>query len=172
MAPAPGVQVSLRILVRGFDEAHARLQDALAMISSTPEDVFLPLFEALHWAVAVWYLAKRKHETIKAPGDDLLALRYARNRAGHQWANALEVREVLLPRRPMGGGRRGPYSGSFSRTTPVSVRAWLWLPEAQLPPADPKFSDSKGKTAYMDRLEEQPAHEVLQRFSDGLIELR
>ena len=87
MATTPqSPQVSLRTLGRGFDEAHGRLQTILGDPNMSPEEAFLPLFEALHWTVAISELAAAAKVSLSVSEADVFGLRHARNRAHHQWA--------------------------------------------------------------------------------------
>ena len=80
----PTSQVAITTLVRGFDEAHERLTLAISNRNTPAEDVFLPLFEALNWAVALSDLAREVGVSIAARSNDQDALRFARNRVHHQ----------------------------------------------------------------------------------------
>jgi hypothetical protein len=162
--------VPLATFVRGFDEAHARLSAAISKAETPADDVFLPLFEALNWAIVL--AGKSPNVSISAEEDDLQGLRFARNRAQHQWANAVELRHITSPPAPIPGGRRrrGP---TVRMTRPASVWAWVWVDEAQLPPPDdPKHDHADQKAAYKSRLQGKPAHEVLDRLSGALTALR
>jgi hypothetical protein len=159
--------------VRGFDQAHARLRDAIAKAETPAEQAFIPLFEALHWAVALDARAtKSPGVSIAAEKDDLQALRFARNRAGHQWVSAVELRDITSPPAPIIGGRsrRG---ATVRMTRPASIWAWVWIDEAQLPPPDdPKHDHLDQKAAYESCLQGKPAYEVLERLSVALTALR
>jgi hypothetical protein len=159
----------LPTFVRGFDEAHARLSDAISGAEMPPDEAFLPLFEALNWSVALSRLAADQGVAIAAPEDDLQGLRFARNRVHHQWANALELVNITIPPPPIRGGGGGRRGGRVVMVRPASVAAWIWLDEARLPTGRP---DPTGKAAYEGRLQGRPAHEVLDRLSAGLTALR
>lgn len=134
VAGSPTERATLPSFVRGFDEAHARLSAAISKAETPADDVFLPLFEALNWAIVLDDLARKSpNVSIAAEEDDLQGLRFARNRAQHQWANAVELRDITSPPAPIVGGRsrRG---ATVRMTRPTSVWAWVWVDETQLPP--------------------------------------
>lgn len=56
------------------------------------KETFIPLFEALNWAVSFEDLV-RKQQGAPRNDDLVLAIRYARNRVHHQWAAALNAVE-------------------------------------------------------------------------------
>ncbi len=90
----------LRAVLTGFDGARHRLNTA-AVPGAPPEAVYVPLAEALWWAVIVdngfeelantgglhrWPTRKHRQDTRNADrsGRVLVGLRYARDRCGHQ----------------------------------------------------------------------------------------
>jgi hypothetical protein len=121
----------LRAALRGFAGARERLRTRAAP-GVLPEVVFVPLAEALWWAVSPgdgfdelasegtgWanrgaYRDARKTDT---SGRVLIGVRYARDRCGHQLAMAA-----------LEDGLRPPFS--FPNTPGVSFR---WRPSGQLP---------------------------------------
>jgi hypothetical protein len=154
------------LFVRGFGEAHERLLSRLESIETPPDDVFLPLFESLNWAVALCDLATDKKITLNADADDLRGLRFVRNRVHHQWENAVAVSDTVLFPAVRQAGR----GGSRINAPPV-VSAWAWLPAAKLPPPG-DYADLDGEVAYVRRLENQFVSAVLSRFSEKLTSLR
>jgi hypothetical protein len=171
MATFPPKRVALATFVRGFDEAYSRLTAAISTHESSPDDVFVPMFEALNWTVPLWMLAKKTGVTLKIDESDLRGLREARNRAHHQWAEALELEDITLPPAPIiAGGGSG--RGRVTYIRPTSAWAWVWVEEARLPPPVKGHEHPKDRAAYIDRLESRPAYEVLSRISDGLSSLR
>ncbi len=159
------VSVSLKTLIAGFDGAHARLMHCLATIDTPTDEVFLPLFEALNWAVALSDLARTTKTPIPGDPGDLAGLRFARNRVHHQWANALEVGDVLWPQ-PLVMTNK---TGGSKLAGPTVVQTWKWVPVAQLPAGHPQ---PQLETAYAARLEGQQAHGVLERIAASLSPLR
>ncbi|KAB2337051.1 hypothetical protein [Actinomadura rudentiformis] len=118
--------------LHGFNRAHARFtRDA----DAPPEHALVSLAEALWWAVSAdeglrklysspYQNARRAH----SGGRYFWAVKYARDRCGHQRALAI-VRAGLAP----------PYVPPI---TPGMVIQWR--PEADLPPADAGFQDPAG----------------------------
>ena len=96
-------------------------------------DSFIPLFEALHWATSLefriaagwpevgpfkdWYRAMPGGLTVRA-------VRFARNRVHHQWAEAFTISDS-------------------DRDLPRRLVPWTWLPE--LPAGKP---DAEGEAVY------------------------
>jgi hypothetical protein len=76
-----GEQVELSTLIEGYRRAHARFVEA--RVEEEPVDAFIPLFEALSWAVTL-------DERLDFPAyPELRGLRYARNSVHHKWSEAL-----------------------------------------------------------------------------------
>jgi len=155
-----------RLFVGGLFEAYERLGNQLRSTETPPDDVFLPLFESLNWAVAVCALAGESEIDLGVNPDDLLGLRFVRNRVHHQWENAVFVSDTVPFPTIRQAGRR--QSGIVA---PPVVRGWAWLPAAKLPPAGDR-PDLDGEVAYVRRLEDQPVGAVLARFSERLMTLR
>jgi hypothetical protein len=118
----PSVQVPLAAFVRGFDGAYGRLQRALADGEASADDAFPPLFEALNWAVALVDLVRSTGAVIAIDVDDLHGLRFARARAHHQWATALETQDILLPPPVITAGGAGRRGGGATIIRPVSAK--------------------------------------------------
>lgn len=144
---------------RALERFHAAVkgQDAV--------EAFIPLFEALNWAVALdertaklwapdgkvlgWSWRER------VPGAEVMAgVRFARNRAHHQWADALVLDE---------GHRQYP------RSYPVVYFEWVWRPASGLPPGHP---DAAGEELYRGRLEGRAARASLGELSEAFAFLR
>ena len=113
-------RVSLRSMLREFDESLSRLEDR----RPGSEPAFGPLFETINWAIALderiasdWLpegrpLGPAWHKRVD--GAELLpVLRLLRNRLAHQWSDALVV---------------GP-----APVTPGGVD-WIWRPMAEIKP--------------------------------------
>src|SRR5665811_2098217 len=102
MRPYANNIVTFHILLEGYENAVSRFSDASK--SRDPGRVFAPLFEALNWAVALDDQA-RKHWAPEGialgwawrsrveGGEFVSAVRCARNRVHHQWADALTLSE-------------------------------------------------------------------------------
>jgi hypothetical protein len=160
-------------LVAGFDCARERLQEALTSGGGDTDAAFRAIFEALHWVVAIGLYARG---SLPIDPDEWLALKYARNRADHQWGMALRLADDV----PFRGGPMTRWFGDRSRRRamafriePTVIKDWVWVDDAQLPPpSDPKWLDPKGQAAYIDLLEGKPAREALERFSAVLTPFR
>ncbi|MDP8942558.1 MAG: hypothetical protein M3N16_00305 [Actinomycetota bacterium] len=140
------------MLLRGYNEAFRRFERA-AQGDVTPEPGFLALFEALNWAVA---LDDRCREHWAPDGEPMgvewprrlrrarivRAIRYARNRVHHQWAEALELRFERV-REPL--------------ADPVREFDWYWAAADDLPPPPRNRSDQQGRVAYEKLLASRPA---------------
>jgi hypothetical protein len=94
--------------------------------------------------------------------DTVQGLRYARNRVHHQWAEALDPRDVPFPRVAQAVGR-----GSRI-ITPPTVLAWFWKPIDRLPPPPKERPDKRGQAAYKAHLAGKPARDALDHLDDLL----
>jgi hypothetical protein len=86
-----GEEVELSTLIEGYRRAHARFVEA--RLEEESAEAFIPLFEALSWAVSL-------DERLERPSHpELRGLRYARHSVHHKWADALwlDRGEFLLP---------------------------------------------------------------------------
>lgn len=167
MKPYGDDVVNLQSQVRGFESAGARFRDAIT--GHDPVVAYVPLFEALNWAVAL----DDRIKDIWAPdgkplgwawrvraegGAELLAgLRYARNSVHHHWADALRLDR---------DGR------AYPKRYPVRYFEWLWRDVADIPaPSQPH-----GRDVYKSDLAGRPAEVTLTtlgdvfRFVSGLVE--
>lgn len=140
----------LRIALKGFVAAYDRLIPVWRT-NADVEEIFIPLLEALWWTVTVddgfESLASngqynrpnlgnyRNARDTDTDGRVLRALRYARDRCGHQRALMTGVRLPTLP-----------LSLPF-----VLGPVICWRPSADLPPPDPRFGNSTLQNEY-DRL--------------------
>jgi hypothetical protein len=135
-------------LVRGYRSAYERLE-AASQPSNDPDEMFLPLFEALSWAGSL--------EEKLRPHDNhvLSAVRFARNRVLHQWADTLEAREYPAPivhtNRP-GGSRI---------IMPPFLWDWFWREVHELPSPSPRLPDRHGKRCYVELLAGRRARDAL-----------
>jgi hypothetical protein len=132
-----GRVLSLPTFVAGYSEALERFRRAVHD-SRLPEETFRPLFEALSWAFSIddfWLLEGKRHE-LREPL--IVAVRFARNRATHRWADILDLRDEpaagLAVTPAGGGGRRGGAHPSGHL-----VRHWCWRDLDELPRAPEKF---------------------------------
>lgn len=130
-----------------------------------PGDAFVPLFEALNWAVALdqrtvahfapdgksvgydWP-ARIGHGAIVMPG-----VRFVRNSVHHQWSDALQLRGGAFPE-------------------------WAWRTADELPPLDIKLSAKRqliydeNKRTYRDHMEGRPARVALDALGGGFLFLK
>ena len=148
MATAPIRTVPRDWIVRGYSEAHDRFRGASQQPGS-PEELFIPLFEALNWASVLEY-AQRPHTD-----PLLLAIRFARNALVHDWADAVEGRDVPNPRVAMGSGP----------TPPAVVWDWFWRDRQDFPKPNQRGKKPRrpaGGPAYDAQLSGKPVRDALQ----------
>ena len=155
---APPLTASLDWLVKGYRCALARFYATAE--ERDPDARFIPLFEALNWAVAILDFTKDRGQSIN--DDTVRGLRLARHRVHHQWADALEARDVPNPvvTRPVGPGSR--------IVMPPTRLEWFWKPLNQLPAAPPSHHYPKLEAAYSAQLAGNPAQDALTHL-DGLL---
>jgi hypothetical protein len=158
-APADDPRFMLRAALMGFGRAYERFMSE-ATAGAAPESVFVPLSEALWWIVTTddgfanlarvqsgyrvdpSYSVARDHDQ---SGCVLPGLRYARNRCGHQRALIAVERGVSIP-----------------FTVPFTLGFFFrWRASGELPPADPKFRDDRGRKIYDTLLADRPASQAL-----------
>lgn len=139
-------------VVAGYVAAHDRVNAAYQHRDS-PDLLFIPLFEALNWAGAL-------EEKARPHNDPLLAaVRLARNRVLHQWADAVEGRSIPNPAglvvRPLGAG-----VGRSGIIGPPVVWEWFWLDRASLPSG----TNNQGGPAYDGLLAGRPVRDALDQL--------
>jgi hypothetical protein len=158
-APTHDPRFMLRAALMGFERAHQRFLSE-ATRGAAPEDVFVPLSEALWWTVSTdegftdlaqlpnGYRANPRYSDARDSdqfGRVLRGLRYARNRCGHQRALVAVEKGLSVP-------FSVPFTlGEFFR----------WRPSSELPAPDAKFSDDKGRQIYDTLLAGRPASQAL-----------
>ena len=126
-------------LVGGFEQALERLRQAI--IQGDEEVAFRSLFETLHWAVsALDYLQKRK---VKVTDPHLKGLVLPRNRVHHQWADALERRELEPPQIV-----KALAENQSRIAAPGAIVDWYWRDANDLPSGD----SDRGLVEYRDHL--------------------
>ncbi|HET6641739.1 MAG TPA: hypothetical protein VFG93_00550 [Gaiellaceae bacterium] len=138
-------------LVDGYRRALARFAETAGQRER--KERFIPLFEALNWAVAIM-----DYEPMLWKDEIVLGLRFARNRVHHQLAEALEPRDV--PRAEVTTAVRG----QSRRVGPPTVLDWFWKAADQLPEPEERFRDKgyhRGKRAYQELLEGNPVEDAL-----------
>jgi hypothetical protein len=129
--------VEVGTLAKGYIKAHDRL-NAEIVGDRTLEEIFLPLYETLHWLVSVdeqEHLSRMREIPRELKGA-LKGLRLARNLTGHRWGMALERRDILVQLQAVRPGRPGIHGRSL-------VAAWCWCPAKQLPRPDRRHRGKK-----------------------------
>lgn len=122
--------VTFHVLLDGYEQAVRRFNELSRTRGALP--VFAPLFEALNWVVALDDQARNHYTPEGTPldwawrsrvagGELVRAVRCARNRVHHQWADALTLSEGF----------------STPLVAPLVGHEWRWRPLADLPRADP-----------------------------------
>jgi hypothetical protein len=81
-------------LVAGYQDAFRRFRVASEQEDREPLPVFIPLFETLAWFDSIDEWLKMDGKRIGE--KNVRALRYARRRIHHQWADALRVHEYSV----------------------------------------------------------------------------
>lgn len=148
------VTASLDWLYDGYVGACARFQ-AVEDARREAKETFIPLFEALNWAVSFEDLV-RKQQGAPLKDDLVLAIRYARNRVHHQWAAALNaVEQRFGPVRAPGGPQ---ILGTYVQ--------WFWKRLEVLPDAPRSRPDRKGQAAYAERLADRSVRPTLRELQD------
>jgi hypothetical protein len=123
------VEKDMRVHVRGYLRALQRLENAERAVPRRPDDIYIALSETAHWLV----ILERK-----LPRDrDFKGVKFARNRADHQWASVTY----------------------FDRRQARSV----WRAATQLP-SSPRHPDAGLERCYQDRLEAKPILDVFRRL--------
>jgi hypothetical protein len=144
----PVLSVPRSWLVSGYGSAHDRFNTA-SQDPQSPELLFLPLFEALGWAGLLEEDARPHH-------DDLLwAIRFVRNRVVHQWADAVEGRNVPNP-----PGLVIRAAGRTRMLGPPVVWDWFWRDRGSLPHG----TNNHGGPAYDTLLAGQPVRLALDQL--------
>jgi hypothetical protein len=123
-------------LVEGFRLAHDRFTQA----SQDPQaaaELFAPLFETLSWA-GVLEEAARKPQMHNVP--ELMAIRFVRDRVVHDWALAVEGRNITNPAAPPIRA-----AGRSQIIAPAVIWDWFWKPSQDLPQLKGKFATWRRK---------------------------
>ncbi len=141
------MEISLPDLLVGFKQAHQRFQ--VAKNEEDNRQMFITLFEALNWTTTIDdRLSVRNRnwqDQFGTDGDIVRAIRFARNRVHHQWADILYMRPgVTIPVQ-----------------IPTPLFDWVWIEATKLPPADKRFPDPLGEKLYKKFLENKPARHLL-----------
>lgn len=150
----------LRVARTGFLNAMDRFQQATQQPNARAEACFVPITEALWWAVSLdegyEKLQGKAYKDDRAQdvrGMKLLGVRYARNRGGHQRALVVEHHK---------GGLTVPIRVPIVIPGP----SFRWCAVDKLPPADPGFEFPNGRKSYEDHLAGVRASETLAEGAD------
>jgi hypothetical protein len=136
----------------GFRRAVERLETAVALGTEDASETFIPLFEALNWAYAGKLETSLKRGTPSA--EVARGVRFARNRVGHQWADAIELLDTPTASGPVVKGRSGA-------RPPTVVKSWCWRSVAELPNAPKGHEDRVGQRLYTVQLAGKPVLDAL-----------
>jgi hypothetical protein len=116
-------------------------------------ETFIPLFEALNWAVSTRNLLGDQGRPLR---DRLAnALGYARDRVHHDWAGALRPERFPV-------SSTATVAPGYSLTLSGYSVEWFWKPVEELPP--PSGGRPKDERAYRELLSGRPAHATLTKL--------
>ena len=166
------VQIGPAEFEQGYRGACARFREET--YGDSLPGLFVPLFEALNWAVALADNLKSSG----APLDDpvVKGLRFVRNRVHHQWVAALEVRKAprtyVVYASGHGSGAVWPPDGydlpPDEYDWPPVGYDWHWKPVSCLL-ADNVYPDPTGEEAYVVHLADRPARRALDRLEQIIV---
>ncbi len=150
----------------GYAAATGRFHEAAKTRDATA--AFIPLFEALNWAVALDDRAAKHWTPAGKPlgfawrewvrdAEVMRGVRFVRNSVHHQWSDALVLDE---------GGM------SFPMTFPVVFFEWRWRPADGLPAPEKGRRDEGGEEDYRAMLEGEPARTTLETLANAFYFLR
>lgn len=145
-------------MFEGYAHAVERFQEAAK--TRDPTATFIPLFEALNWAVSLDERAAKHWTPAGKPlgwawrekvrdAEILRGVRFVRNSVHHDWSDAVELDE------------RGR---AYPKTFPVVFFEWRWRAADELPERDHK--DTGGEAIYREQLEGQPARLTLGKLAE------
>ena len=142
--------VAFNTLLRGLQAAYERVLETRK--SQSPDDMFIPVFEALNWATIIGF-REEWHSLDSDLGELYKALKYVRNRVHHQWAVAIYWSEGAV----------------FPIKFPSPWHEWLWRSRSDLPLADPNHKPQVGEeTAYDQRLDQRSVWQTLNELLEKL----
>lgn len=154
MRPYQDNIATFRVLLGGYQAAGRRFTQA--RLDRDPAPTFQALFEALNWAVALDDQVRLHWAPAGTPldwawrdqvddGHHVRAVRFARNRVHHQWADALYLDA---------GGFSAPIESA------LVTHEWKWRPSADLP----EGMGSSGADDYDRHLAGSPARFTIRRI--------
>jgi hypothetical protein len=151
------VQVPVRVAALGYLHAVGRLDEKHAMTPTWPpadEAIFIPLIECLTWLDMLL-----DHPAVRPLVDpDLrLALKFARGRSHHAWAQAIEYRDDVLLETRMAGASSSAIVG------PIVVADWCWRQPEQIA-GGKRPGRSEGKDEFKRLLAGKQSRSVLHEF--------
>lgn len=169
----------LRTIALGYVRAYERLQETYShaylrlpntnLDAEAAEDVWAALFETLNWLDA---LQLHPEAAAQTPADLRDALRFARGRVHHQFADAIEFRADVLVQLAPTSARTGPRG-------PVAIADWCWRHTTDLRggkrASNARSRRNSGETAYEDALAGRQARAALGQVATvaaGLVEAR
>ncbi len=154
-------------MFEGYASATSRFHEAAKTRDATA--AFVPLFEALNWAVALDDRAAKHWTPHGEPlglgwresvqdAEIMEGVRFVRNSVHHQWSDAL-----VLDERGM----------TFPMTFPAVFFEWRWCSARDLPEPEPgRRRDEAGEEVYRQLLEGQPARLTLETLARAFYFLR
>jgi hypothetical protein len=153
-------------MFEGYAQATSRFHEAVKTRDATA--AFIPLFEALNWAVALDDRAAKHWVPDGKPlgftwrervrdAEVMRGIRFVRNSVHHQWSDAL-----VLDERGM----------SFPMTFPLVFFEWRWRTADDLPEPENGRRDDAGKEVYRGMLEGKPARTTLETLANAFYFLR
>jgi hypothetical protein len=156
------------MLVRGFEDAYSRLISTAGETQTAGRPAFIPLFDALNWTVTIDFRLQQDRDDAEwwkqlPDGALVRAVRFARNRVHHQWADALG-----------GPAPRERKPGSLPLSLPLprihfgppdiyAQASWRWQKELP-PPEHPDKRDPYGEQLYAEYLALRGVSETLRRL--------
>jgi hypothetical protein len=151
-------------MFEGYTAAVERFQAAARTRDATA--AFIPLFEALNWAVALDERAGKHWTPAGEPlgwgwremmrdAEMMRGVRFIRNSVHHDWSDALALHKggVIPPLRP-----------------PIVFFEWCWRAADELP--EPDRQDKGGETVYRELVEGKPARHTLDTLGQVFYFLR
>jgi hypothetical protein len=144
--------------LRRFDEAAGRAYGRDRDLALFRDRLFVSLIESLTWLEMLF-----DHDDTRGliEADMRGALRFARGRSRHAWAEAIEFR-TDVPLQPSLRPRAAA-TGKGSRIGPAVIADWCWRPAAELP-GGKRPGSTVGKAEYERLFAGRRAREVLEGF--------